>query len=80
MKIECCGGDCGNTGEGQLIQNWCSCSKELMLELVLRKMEMTLLVTELETECSRQEEQNKEGPEVLKNKMLRYYDLYKDSA
>lgn len=80
MKMECCGGGCGNTGEGQLTQNWGSCSKELMLELVLRKMEMTLPVTELETECSRQMEQNEEGPEALENKMFRYYDLYKDSV
>lgn len=73
-------GGFGNIGEGQLTQNWGSCSKELMLELVLRKMEMTLPVTELETECSRHKEQHEEGPEVLENKMLRYNDLYKDSV
>lgn len=78
--MECCGGGCGNTGEGQLTQNWGSCSKELVLELVLRKIEMTFPVTELETECSRQKEQHEEGPEVLENKMLRDHDLCKDSV
>lgn len=51
-----------------------------MLELVLRKMEMTFPVTELETECSRQKEQHEEGLEVLENKMLRDRGSHMDSV
>lgn len=74
--MECC----GNTEEGQLTQSWGSCSKEPMLELILRKGEMTLPGTELKAECSRQGEQHEEGPKELENKVLRDHGLSKDSV
>lgn len=74
--MECC----GNTEEGWLNQSWGSCSKELMLELILRKVEMTLPGTELEAEYSRQGEQLEEGPEEWENKVLRDHGLSKDSV